>query len=100
MKCEKPWTRKHLVDSFGQYFVSHTYKKKRENVLFDIEKAMLPDTQPIAVRLKQLKNLQSEIYKKQSMCDILRNSVHRLDPGILQSEFEEEVNSRRDGSKK
>ena len=95
MKCEKPWTRKHLVDSFGQYFVSHTYKKKRENVLFDIEKAMLPDTQPIAVRLKQMKNLQSEIYKKQSMCDNLRISVHRLDPGILQSEFEEFLENRK-----
>ena len=95
MKCEKPWTRKHLVDSFGQYFVSHTYKKKREDVLFDIEKAMLPDTQPIAVRIKQMKNLQMEIDKKVYECDRLRVIIYRLEPGILQSEFEEFLENRK-----
>lgn len=95
MKCEKPWTRKHLVDSFGQYYVSHTYKKKREDVLFDIEKAMLPDTQPIAVRLKQMKQLQREIEKKQFVCAELRSTINRLDMGILNSEFEEFLENRK-----
>lgn len=95
MKCEKPWTRKHLVDSFGQYYVSHIYKKKREDVLFDIEKAMLPDTQPIAVRIKQLKKLQKEIEKRQFVCMELRSSINRLDVGILNSEFEEFLETRK-----
>jgi len=95
MKCEKPWTRKHLVDSFGQYFVSHVYKKKRENVLFDIEKAMLPDTQPIAVRVKKMKDLQSEIDKKYVQCAELRSTLQRLDIGILNSEFEEFLENRK-----
>lgn len=95
MKCEKPWTRKHLVDSFGQYFVSHTYKKKREDVLFDIEKAMLPDTQPIAVRLKQLKKLQVEINTKLSKRETIRDIIYQLDPGILQTEFDEFLENRK-----
>ena len=95
MKCEKPWTRKHLVDSFGQYFVSHAYKKKREDVLFDIEKAMLPDTQPIAVRLKQLKKLQAEINTKISKRETIRDIIYQLDPGILQTEFEEFLENRK-----
>lgn len=95
MKCEKPWTRKHLVDSFGQYYVSHIYKKRREDVLFDIEKAMLPDTQPIAVSVKQLKQLQNEIENKQSKCMELRSSILRLDIGILNSEFDEFLENRK-----
>lgn len=60
MKCEKPWSRKILVDSFGQYFVSHKYKQKRENVLFELEKALLPETQPHAARKKILKDISIE----------------------------------------
>lgn len=70
MKCDKPWSRKSLVDGFGQYFVSHKYKEKRENVLFDLEKALLPETQPYAVReqllrklLKQEETIRNEIRK-------------------------------------
>jgi hypothetical protein len=75
--------------------VSHTYKKKREDVLFDIEKAMLPDTQPIAVRLKQLKKLQAEINTKLSKLETIRDIIYQLDPGILQSEFDEFLENRK-----
>jgi hypothetical protein len=95
MKCEKPWTRKHLVDSFGQYYVSHIYKKKREDVLFDIEKAMLPDTQPIAVRIKQMKQFQKQIEKNHFAVTELRSLVQRLEMGVLNSEFEEFLEERK-----
>jgi hypothetical protein len=75
--------------------VSHTYKKKREDVLFDIEKAMLPDTQPIAVRIKKLKQLQIEIEKKHFSVTELRSSISRLEVGILNSEFEEFLEKRK-----
>lgn len=61
MKCEKPWSKKSLVDGFGQYFVTHKYKKKRENVLFDLENALLPATLPYAIRIRKLKAFNKDI---------------------------------------
>lgn len=95
MKCDKPWSRTHLVNSFGQYFVSHTYKKKREDVLFDIEKAMLPDTQPIAAQVLELKRLQTSIENHERDVVQLRRAVARLDQGVFDSEFEEFLVKRR-----
>lgn len=95
MRCDKPWSRKHLVNSFGQYYVSHTYKKKREDVLFDVEKAMLPGTQPIAVRVKHMKQLLVEIDNKQADIFRLRTVITRLEVGVLQSEFEEFLEKRK-----
>ena len=71
MKCDKPWSRKSLVDGFGQYFVSHKYKEKRENILFDLEKALLPETQPHAIRLQKLRQL-----TKQE--DEIGRKIHKL----------------------
>jgi len=95
MKCDKPWSRKHLVSSFGQYYVSHTYKAKRENVLFDIEKAMLPDTQPIAAQVLEIKNLHRMVEDREAEILQLRQSLGRLDKGILDSEFEEYLGNRK-----
>lgn len=92
MKCEKPWSRKHLVESFGQYFVSHKYKKKREDVLFDLEKAMLPDTQPLAVRAKKIQDIHRAIHKEQLIIQEINGKISRLTGGIempLDSEFEQ-----------
>lgn len=76
MKCEKPWSRKHLIDGFGQYFVSHKYKAKRENVLFELEKALLPATQPHAAKQKMLK----EIAKQESVVmNKIRKTINERD---------------------
>ena len=95
MKCDKPWSRKHLVNSFGQYFVTHTYKAKRENVLFDIEKAMLPTTQPMAAQILEMKRLQKEIDKHDVDSLELRMIAGRIDKGILDSEFDDYLANRK-----
>jgi hypothetical protein len=83
------------VSSFGQYFVSNVYKKKRENVLFDIEKAMLPDTQPIAAQVLEIRNLQKEIEKKEVIVIELRGSISRLEQGALDSEYNHFLQTRK-----
>lgn len=97
MNCDKPWSRKHLVDSFGQYFVSNRYKLKRQDVLFDLEKAMLPDTQPLAVRQKIIKNINTEISKHDQIIIQIQARLRRndLEPGILDSEFDEYLERRK-----
>lgn len=97
MNCDKPWSRKQLVESFGQYFVSNKYKKKRQDVLFDLEKAMLPDTQPLAVRKKHIQNINSIIYNHENQIREIQARLRRndLEPGILEDEFNEYLERRK-----
>jgi hypothetical protein len=44
MGCRKVWDREHLVSVMPKSLVSGELRKHREEVLFDREKAMLPDT--------------------------------------------------------
>ena len=46
-QCGKEWTRQFVVSTFTKSFMSTDYKKHRESVLFDLERALLPATQPL-----------------------------------------------------
>jgi len=61
MSCSKPLSRKDLVDMFGAYFITKHYKPRREELLFELEKALLPETQIWAVYQKTINRLQHEI---------------------------------------
>ena len=43
--CYKEWSRKFLRDNFTLVFLTKRYRPHMENVLFDKEKALLPDAQ-------------------------------------------------------
>ena len=63
MSCRKGWTRETLVDNFTQKFVSRTYKERRENLLFEREKSLMPATQPYVEVQKEIRSLQTPINK-------------------------------------
>jgi hypothetical protein len=63
MNCRKGWTRETLVDNFTQKFVSRTYKERRENLLFEREKSLMPATQPYVEVQKEIRSLQTPINK-------------------------------------
>lgn len=46
MSCKKPWGRENLLSNFTNKFVTRVYKERRENLLFDREKSLMPATQP------------------------------------------------------
>ena len=69
MNCRKGWTREILVDNFTQKFVSRTYKERRENLLFEREKSLMPATQPYVEIQKEIRSLQTPINK-------LATSIH------------------------
>jgi len=46
MNCKIEWNREFMVINFDKNFINKTYKKHRENVLFEREIALLPATQP------------------------------------------------------
>ncbi len=98
MKCDKPWTRKHLVDSFGQYFVSNRYKKKREEVLFELEKAMMPDTQPLAAKAKRVEEINKTIRARETMIDTIRGLIYELahDGAVDEETFQKYLRTRKE----
>ncbi len=63
MNCKKPWNREILMEKFGKTFITKKYKAKRENDLFETEKALLPETQPYATAKREMDELNQEISK-------------------------------------
>ena len=57
MSCKVEWTKKDLVDNFSIGFVTGLYKNHRENILFEFEKALLPETIEFAQRVKRDREL-------------------------------------------
>jgi len=81
MSCRKGWSREVLTNNFTYKFVSKTYKERRENLLFDREKSMMPATQ-VYVELekehreleKKKKNLEIQLSKEITMHHSIANT--------------------------
>ena len=61
MSCRKGWTREILVENFSQKFVTQTYKTRRENLLFEREKSLMPATLPYVEIEKKMRQVTREI---------------------------------------
>lgn len=44
-ECGREWTRKYISETFTKQFMTQSYKKHREKILFDRERALMPSTQ-------------------------------------------------------
>jgi tetrahydromethanopterin S-methyltransferase subunit B len=53
-QCKKAWNPELLCSIFTKKFIGGAYKKRRENLLFERERSMLPETQPYAENLKEI----------------------------------------------
>ena len=60
MSCKKDFTRDFMVQELNGTFVNKTWKKHRENVLMDREKARLPETMVVVERRVKASDLQKE----------------------------------------
>ena len=58
--CNREWTRQFMSKSFTGVFVTKKLKKKREEILFDIERSLLPATQPRVEYLIKHEKLMNE----------------------------------------
>jgi len=63
MSCRKGWSREILVGNFTQKFISRTYKSRREELLFEREKSMMPATQPYVEITRQIRKLRENIHQ-------------------------------------
>ena len=56
-KCEGEWSLDFIVENFTKKFVSTDLKKHKEDLLFDQERALLPETQLIIEKRNKIKSL-------------------------------------------
>ena len=60
MECHKEFPREFLVEHFTQKFVTQDWKKHRETVMFQKEKALLPTRQRVAELVRRKDTLRDE----------------------------------------
>lgn len=60
-RCGKEWTRQFVASTFTKTFMCTDYKKHRESTLFDLERALLPATQPLVENILQREKIETEI---------------------------------------
>jgi hypothetical protein len=95
MNCKKGWTTDILYKKMTKTFVTKKYKKHREDVLFDREKSLLPQTQPDVEAelqrrerieiLRQLKSEEDELRRKLREIQVAMNEVHHADEIVTDS---------------
>jgi len=74
MNCKHEWSRVTLVENIPKTFISIEYKKRRQELILEMEKSMMPATQPyveIEIERNKIHELTKEIqrlrYKKYSI---------------------------------
>ena len=72
MNCSHAWNREFLDAVSTRKFITGTLKTHRENILFEREKCLLPETQPQVERKILVRQVQQEILKDQERIRLLR----------------------------
>jgi hypothetical protein len=86
MACRKGWSREILVNSFTQKFVTTTYKRRRENLLYDREKSLMPSTQPYVEIEKKIRELTKEaalVEAAQTQATSLMHKLHNRTLAVI-----------------
>lgn len=76
MQCKTAWDRKFQIDNLGKSWIEGNYKRHRKQILFDIEKARLPETMPFVEAQKTLVQKKIELSKSHQT---IRNLMRLLD---------------------
>jgi hypothetical protein len=87
MFCSKEWNIEFVQTNFTKVFVDGKLKKRREEILFDREKAMLPASQEefalekhnekLNKEIKEARDKIAELKKYIKECDRNKRYVHR-----------------------
>lgn len=104
MACRKAWDRQVLVSNFTSKFVTKTYKARRENLLLDRERSLMPATQPYVEIAKKIQKIIGNIHKMNRKIEELEQqrvriastnaAVHAVENNF-ENEFEAHVDIRR-----
>lgn len=93
MQCRKGWDRQILVANFSSKFVTKTYKERRENLLFDRERSLMPATQPyveLEIRTRKLAAEIAELNRELTVVNHRMGLIHASAPS-LEDPFEDRI---------
>lgn len=65
MNCKHEWSRVNLVENIPKTFIEKEYKKRRQELILELEKSMMPATQPyveIEIERNKIQELTKEIH--------------------------------------
>lgn len=89
MNCHKSWSKHFMVSLLTSKFVNDAYKKHRENVLFELERSLMPTTQDEVQRVLTSRRITKQISEKQSeLMKMLINRTSIVPLTYEQKEFE------------
>lgn len=98
MSCRKGWTREILHREFTDAFVNKTYKQHRENVLYDRERSLMPETQPyveIERRVLGLTVQKEKLTIERNKLTILVHQTASMDVNLMGKETWEDARIER-----
>lgn len=100
MACRKGWSREILVNNFSRKFISQTYKNRREALLLERERSLMPATQPYVETEKEIRRVGKQMGEIQIKLEVenakwARIAARPLDPLAvehgLDNQFDAEV---------
>lgn len=81
--CNKIWTRKFMARAFTDKFMSKRYKQHREQILFEQEQALMPETQALIERdlykERMIQKTQDELFEVRAMLEELGTRKFQLE---------------------
>jgi len=75
MSCNNPWDVGFAREQLNSAFIDGSYKKHRKDLLFDIEKARLPETMPYVEKHLTIKPMSQENWELTKEIEDLQNIV-------------------------
>ena len=77
MSCRKGWTRESMLKNFTKKFVTQDYKRRREEILFERERSLMPGTQPWVERARKIKQYSELIQQAKQESSFYRVKINR-----------------------
>ena len=77
MNCGKVWNRFTLVRNCSTSFLEKTFKRHRENILFDIERSLMPSTQEQAQHILEARKYIAEMKQNMTQIHMLKGDMIR-----------------------
>lgn len=100
MNCHKTFDRESMTNMFSKNFVTKEYKKHRENILFERETAMMPNTQNLVKRELVRREHQANIDKLHEEKQKLKRKIWEIDETTRGLYLQMQVQTREDTEKK
>jgi len=94
MNCGKVWNRFTLVRNCSTSFLEKTFKRHRENILFDIERSLMPSTQEQAQHILEARKYIAEMKQNMTQIHMLKGDMIRPERSVDEMRYNNTIRLR------